>query len=259
MVRAGEVEHGAQIADQAEEIWNWSSPAGQLRAKRRAELIISAAEIVSDSYALELGCGTGLFTRSFAQTGCRIEAVDVSEALLDRARERHEGGRVSFRVDDAEGLSFADGLFDVVIGSSVLHHLHLERALAEIHRVLREGGRIAFAEPNMMNPQIALQRKVPLFRRWAGESPEETAFFRGKLASQLVSAGFVDVNVEPFDFLHPAVPRMLIPMVQGLGQTLEWLPGVREIAGSLIISARRDGSPNPTRLPYSYSTEPTHA
>lgn len=62
MVKAGEIEHGEKIAGQAEAIWNWASPAGKLRAKRRARLIAEAAELSTGMRVLELGCGTGLFT-----------------------------------------------------------------------------------------------------------------------------------------------------------------------------------------------------
>jgi len=245
MVRAGEIEHGRHIAEHAEAIWNWSSAAGRRRATRRASLIIEAAHLSPADRVLELGCGTGLFSERFATTGCRLVAIDVSPALLEHAVARELGDKVEFRVDDAERLSFDDATFDAVVGSSVLHHLDLTQALSEIHRVLKQGGRIAFAEPNMMNPQIALQRSVPLFRRWAGESPEETAFFRRSLAEQLRANGFTNVRIEPFDFLHPVTPRPLIGLVGGLGGMLERIPGVREIAGSLIISGVRPMSDSP--------------
>jgi SAM-dependent methyltransferase len=133
MVRAGEISHGEWIADNAELIWNWASPAGELRAERRARLIAEAARLGPGTLALELGCGTGLFTRSFAQWGGRIVAVDVSPALLERARARQPSGCVTFRLEDAERLSLDDQSFDAVIGSSVLHHLHVDLAMPEIH------------------------------------------------------------------------------------------------------------------------------
>jgi len=241
MVRAGEIEHGRLIADRAEAVWNWSSPAGRQRAARRGRLIIEAAGLSAGDRVLELGCGTGLFSRQFAATGCRLTAIDVSPELLAAASEKVTAGGATFMVADAEDVPFGDGDFDAVIGSSVLHHLDIDRALAEIRRVLRPGGRMAFAEPNMMNPQIALQRSVPLFRRWAGESPEETAFFRRGLARKLRERGFGEVRIEPFDFLHPVTPRALIPVVRGIGEWLEHAPGIREIAGSLMISAVRVG------------------
>lgn len=161
MVKAGEIEHGEKIAGQAEAIWNWASPAGKLRAKRRARLIAEAAELSTGMHVLELGCGTGLFTQSFDETGARIVAIDVSDDLLNHARKKVVSSRVSFLKEDAEALTFEDESFDAVVGSSVLHHLNMDKALSEMLRVLKSGGRFAFAEPNMMNPQIAIQDKVP--------------------------------------------------------------------------------------------------
>ena len=244
MVRTGEIEHGRKIAHDAERVWNWSSPAGQRRARRRASLIAIAARLGPDDDVLELGCGTGLFSESFAATGCRLTAIDVAPALLEIANSRRNAihapkprNQITFRLDDAESMSFHDASFDAVVGSSVLHHLNIDAALNEIRRVLRSGGRVAFAEPNMINPQIALQRSIPALGEWAGESPEETAFVRWRLVGQLKQAGFRSVRVQPFDFLHPTTPRPLIGLVRGMGRAMERLPLVREIAGSLLISA----------------------
>ena len=239
MVRAGEIEHGLLIVEQAEKVWNWSSPAGSERARRRAELILEAAGVEADARVLELGCGTGLFSRIFARTGCQLVALDVSEPLLEQARARTNNPRVEYRLGDAEQLDQPDASFEAVVGSSILHHLNLEPALTEMFRVLKPGGRFAFAEPNMMNPQIALQRHVPFLRRWAGESPEETAFFRGRLSRQLHTVGFMNVNVTPFDFLHPAVPAPLIAIVDRVGRWVERVPVLREISGSLLISGSK--------------------
>jgi hypothetical protein len=49
-----------------EGIWGWGTPAGQVRARRRAELIVSAPELRPGIRALEIGCDTGLFTELFA-------------------------------------------------------------------------------------------------------------------------------------------------------------------------------------------------
>ena len=239
MVRAGEIEHGARLVEHAEQVWGWSSPAGRVRAVRRARLIHERAGLAPGMHVLELGCGTGLFTRVFAQSGASITAIDVSPDLLAKARDHHSDGQIDFLLGDAEELSFPDEMFDRVVGSSILHHLAMERAMSEVHRVLKSGGRIAFAEPNMMNPQVALQRNLGPLRRWAGVSPAETAFFRWRLAKLLTRSGFHQVSVEPFDFLHPAVPRPLIATVRALGEVLECVPVLREISGSLVISAQR--------------------
>lgn len=239
MVRTGEIEHGRRIAGREESIWHWRTPAGRQRVTRRARLIGEAAALGPHTIALELGCGTGIFTRHFAATGARLIAIDVSPDLLSIAAEQESDGDIVYRIDDAETMSFDDASFDAVIGSSVLHHLDIDQALEEIRRVLKPGGRLAFAEPNMMNPQIVFERSTPAVRRWLGVSPEETAFFRWSLAAKLRAAGFAEVRVEPHDFLHPSVPAPLIPIVRRVGGVLEAIPLVREIAGSLLIYARR--------------------
>ena len=239
MVRAGEIEHGLLIASRAETVWNWSTPAGEVRARRRAELIMTACRLGATDHALELGCGTGLFSRMFARTGCRLTAVDVSEPLLEHARRQLTARQVSFQQHDAEALPHAAGSFDVVLGSSVLHHLDLSLALGEAFRVLRPGGRFAFAEPNYLNPQIAAERLIPPVRRWVGASPEETAFVRWPLTRRLERMGFTDVAITPFDFLHPAVPAGAVRFVSRFGKAIERWPVLREIAGSLLIQATK--------------------
>jgi SAM-dependent methyltransferase len=126
-----------------------------------------------------------------------------------------------------------------VYGSSILHHLELDPALGEIRRVLKPGGRLVFAEPNMLNPQILVQKNVPLIKRWLGDTPHETAFVRWPLVARLKRAGFTGARVLPFDFLHPLTPRPLIGLVSGLGAAAERVPILREIAGSCVIVAER--------------------
>lgn len=62
---------------------------GWLRAERRAELIAKGAGLRPGVRVLEIGCGTGMFTEMFARTGAQIVAVEISEALLEKARARH--------------------------------------------------------------------------------------------------------------------------------------------------------------------------
>jgi SAM-dependent methyltransferase len=223
----------------AEGVWGWGTPAGKRRAARRGRLIAEGAELRAGMHVLEVGCGTGNFTEVFAGYGARIIAVDISPELLDLARARGLPlDRISFlekRFEDCE----LDGPFDAVIGSSVLHHLDSVEALTKIFALLKPGGALSFAEPNMLNPQIAVQKNVPWIKERLGDSPDETAFVRWRLARLLRKIGFVDVRITPFDWLHPLTPRPLIGAVSLFGRCAEWVPMVREFAGSLYIQARR--------------------
>ena len=88
---------------------------------------------------------------------------------------------VQYQIQNAYALSYSERVFDSVVGSSVLHHLEIKEALRDIYRVLKPGGTIYFTEPNMLNPQIAIQKNIPWIKRKLGDSPDETAFFRWSL------------------------------------------------------------------------------
>jgi len=236
-----EAAHSRALALRNPELaWGWGSPAGQMRFKRRAALIAEGAYLGPGKSVLEIGCGTGKFTEWFAQSGAKLLAVDLSEELLEKARRRPlNSPKVRFvqgRFEDC-GL---DAPFDAIVGSSILHHLELEPAIHKIMELLRPGGWGCFAEPNILNPQVFVERRFVFLRSWFWYvSPDETAFSRWRLARSLARTGFEEIDIQAFDWLHPAVPEKAIPMVSKLGEWLERLPTIREFAGSLLIRFRR--------------------
>jgi 2-polyprenyl-3-methyl-5-hydroxy-6-metoxy-1,4-benzoquinol methylase len=164
-------------------------------------------------------------------------AVDISPNLLEKAMARnlptHQVRFINKRFEDCN----VDGPFDAVIGSSVLHHLDLELSLVKIFELLKPGGIMSFAEPNMLNPQVFMERK---FRQWfPNVSPDETAFVRWKLQVILLKTGFEKIRITPFDWLHPSTPAKLINIIKQLSHGLEKIPFFREFAGSLHIYACR--------------------
>ena len=158
---AKEIQHGRFLAAHgAGEIWNWESPAGKLRWTRRVKMLSSHLE--HGMRVLEVGCGTGYFTRELARLGPDVTAIDVSPELLEIAKANCSMPNVRYEIQDASALSYSDAMFDSVVGSSVLHHLEIKEALQEIYRVLKPGGAICFTEPNMLNPQIVDTKECPL-------------------------------------------------------------------------------------------------
>jgi SAM-dependent methyltransferase len=231
-----EIQHGRFLAKHgAGEIWNWESPAGRLRWKRRVQML--SDHLRPGITILEIGCGTGYFTRELTQRGADIVAIDVSPDLLEIAKAKSSAPNVRYEIQNACALTYSDATFDSVVGSSILHHLEIEEALREIYRVLKPGGTIYFTEPNMLNPQIAIQKNVPWIKRRLGDSPDETAFFRWSLRRLLEQTGYGDIQIDPFDFLHPKTPVPLIDSLNAFGRFLEKMPVVSEFAGSLYIRA----------------------
>jgi len=175
-----EIEHGKYLAREgAGEVWNWESPAGKKRWQRRVQML--TAHLKPTDKVLEIGCGTGYFTKEIVKTGAFVTAIDISPELLNIAKEEIKETNVSFVLENAYQMTFEANSFDSIVGSSVLHHLEIEKAISEMFRVLKPGGSMYFTEPNMMNPQIAMQKNIPALKRKLGDSPDETAFFRWSL------------------------------------------------------------------------------
>lgn len=198
-----------------------------------------SSHITPEMRVLEIGCGTGYYTKELGKTGASITAIDISPDLLEIARANITSKNIAFKLENAYATTFEDNFFDAVLGSSVLHHLEVEKALREIFRILKPGATVMFTEPNMLNPQIAIEKNIPYIKEKLGDSPDETAFFKWQIKNLLKAVGFQNVSAIPFDFLHPAIPKPLIPFIKTLCMAAEKLPILKEIAGSLYINARK--------------------
>ena len=116
---------------------------------------------------LDAGCGIGDHSLRIAQRGYRCIGVDLSENVLRTAQKnattRGLGSRTSFVCQALEDLAFEDNSFDAVHCRGVLMHIpQWEKALANLCRVLKPGGRIAILESNHKSLEMAI---VLLFRR----------------------------------------------------------------------------------------------
>jgi len=128
---------------------------------------------------LEYGCGPGSCAPDLLAAGATVTGIDISpEAIALAARAAGGGERLRLEVMDAEALAFPAASFDRVCGSGILHHLELTRALPEVARVLKPGGRAAFFEPLGHNPLIALYRRCTPGLRTADERPLRAADLR---------------------------------------------------------------------------------
>jgi len=233
--RQGQAIVGSGIESDA---WGWGGPAGTIRAERRAQFLIEQANLKDGVSCLELGCGTGEFTARLASSGCNLSAVEISDATASICRERLKG-RAEILVGNIEtGEGLAGRRFDAIVGVSVLHHVNMELCLKNTFSLLKPGGRFAFSEPNLANPQIWAERNIGFVKRWRHTTEHETAF-RVKPLRRMLEASGLRVDVcEPFEFLHPSTPRLLIGAVKTLERFLEWTP-LRAIAGSIRVAGQR--------------------
>jgi ubiquinone/menaquinone biosynthesis C-methylase UbiE len=203
-------------------------PIGQEQVLGKLRKLVGAELETGYGRSLEIGAGTGYFSLNLLQAGVVREATctDISPGMVTTLSENAERLGLTVRTAraDAGSLPFADQSFDLVLGHAVLHHLpDLRRSFAEFHRVLRPGGRLAFAgEPSRVGDRIARLPKraatavAPTWRRAlraraappvAAPGSEEQfdhelercvdihAFAPGDLARLARRAGFVETRV----------------------------------------------------------------
>ena len=97
-----------------------------------------------NSRILELGCGNAnQWVNRTLLTGCDVILSDFSEGMVDIAKAKHEKHKnFSFQQIDIQSIPFADESFDIVIANHMLYHVpDLHKALLEVKRVLRPGGK----------------------------------------------------------------------------------------------------------------------
>jgi SAM-dependent methyltransferase len=142
--------------------------------QRRNEAIRVAMRDAVGMQVLEIGSQSWewcLFRYGYQPA--QLTCINISQAELEvgRTHAAKLGVCGDFRKMDAHELEFADESLDAVFGVAILHHLEFDRALREIHRVLREGGKIMFVEPLRHNPVARLVRWLTPHARTPDELP----------------------------------------------------------------------------------------
>jgi ubiquinone/menaquinone biosynthesis C-methylase UbiE len=105
--------------------------------------MLDVARVGRGASVLDVASGPGYVSAAAASRGARTCGLDLSERMVELSRQSHPD--LAFQVGEAEDLPFDDDSFDaVLINFGILHFPDADKALAEAHRVLRPGGRLAF-------------------------------------------------------------------------------------------------------------------
>jgi SAM-dependent methyltransferase len=228
--------------------------------------------------ALDAGCGTGFQTALLAELGYRAHGVDLSAGLLRVARRKL--GAAPLAVAELAALPYPHASFDAVAccGSTLSFVEDPARALAEIGRVLRPGGRLLLECEQRWSLDLGWQLLSSLAgdvlgygaspaRAWRALAPPFSRsiqvdypgyprlrlFTPRELRGLLAAAGLVPVrawgihavtNLIPSTTLHrPRLPRPLRPLyaaLRAVDRVVAARPPARWLANSLVVLARKD-------------------
>lgn len=135
-----------------------------------AELLARMVKAGPNDLAVDLACGPGTLALRFARHVRWICGLDLTPAILDRARRSAaaEGlSNLEFAIGDAQALPFADGSLDIAVTSYSLHHFpDPARTIGEMARVVRRGGRVGILDIFVPNdPQVSeLNNRMEIVR-----------------------------------------------------------------------------------------------
>ena len=150
------MEKNSPIKSGIRKYWDWRSRTYGLDQDRSMhvadkwkEVMQELAESGHGRRALDIGTGTGQFAFYLADQGFNVTGIDLSEKMIEWAREKAFQSRVEidFMTGDAEHLGFEENTFDVVVSRNLLWTLpDPDRAIREWHRVLKPDGRIIVSD-----------------------------------------------------------------------------------------------------------------
>jgi SAM-dependent methyltransferase len=171
--------------------------------------LLNAAGVQRGSRVLDLATGPGYAAAEAAALGASVVGVDMAPSMVELARRLHPA--VEFRVAQAEALPFEDDVFDAAVSNFVVPHLSRpERAISELVRVLRGGGRLALTTWDQAD-RMRLLGVFPDSFADAGATPPPDipagpAFFQfadeEKFANLLTGCGLSGVKVTTVAFEH---------------------------------------------------------
>jgi demethylmenaquinone methyltransferase/2-methoxy-6-polyprenyl-1,4-benzoquinol methylase/phosphoethanolamine N-methyltransferase len=166
------------------------------RAPAIRRLAVELAQVSPGDNVLDVGCGTGslaIEAKAVAGSAGEVHGIDAAPEMIDAARRKAAKGRVDidFQVGLIEDIPFPDHRFDLAVSSFMLHHLpdDLKRkGFAEIHRVLRPGGRFLAVDFGTSGNSLIGHLLTSLFGHGTTHSSVR------ELSAMMEAAGFTQVE-----------------------------------------------------------------
>jgi ubiquinone/menaquinone biosynthesis C-methylase UbiE len=192
---------------------------------------------------LECGCGTGLILERIASFARNAKAIDLSPAMLERARARG----LDVREASVTDIPFENEAFDVVCAFKVLAHVaQIGRALAQMARVTRPGGVVIAEFYNPMSVRGLLKRWGPAgsVSHRTRESAVYTRYDAPWVIPRLLPPSLRIEAVRGVRIVVPSAGAMRVPVVRDLLRKIEWrLADTRAavFAGFYVVVMRKRG------------------
>ncbi len=211
-------------------------PIARDRLRWRAQSFRHMAHLLPGQSILEIGCGKGLFTRQLVQiTHGRnpITAVTFGSSS-DKPADWPESAEWCASESFPETLQGRQ--FDFIVAIDLLDQRNCAVVLQHVYGLLNPGGQVLFYESNPWNVVLKLRRAIA---RALGRSDPRSLLSRGQLYELMSEVGFIRVFAVFNDFVFAPLSPPLIWLLRNLSIILENAPGIRTLAGSILVHAQK--------------------
>ena len=152
-------EHQSKVLDQFTKLAGAFASAPQFTDTEALDLLLAATDASAMDASLDVACGAGVVATHFARKVRHATGIDLTPAMLAKARERQTTagvGNVTWDEGDASCMPYADNSFSIVTSRYAIHHMpEPMRVLAEMTRVCRPSGRVAISDISLPDDQSA--------------------------------------------------------------------------------------------------------
>jgi len=208
-------------------------------------LIVERAGIVEGTRVLDLAAGTGKLARPLAAAGARIVAVDPSTPMLERLRATLPDAET--HVATAEQLPLVSATVDAAVVGQAFHWFVRDRALSEIHRVLRPRGLLALIWNTRDQTDPLQQQLTQVFAPFEGDTPRHRG--TGSADELARSSLFAEFEAHEFALRQELDEDGLVDRVLSVSFVAEAGRAVRARIEAQVRDLAR-GLPRPVVLPY---------
>ena len=237
------VENLREMERTREAYWLRHPSTSPIKLNWRAVTVRHCFHVLPGESVLEIGAGSGLWTAHLTSVLRNENPITAAVFNADLAQQaeahRLPNASVALITDLERDLSAES--FDYVVGTAILCHDRYPENLRQIHRLLKPGGRLLFFEANYWNPQVLVKSLVPPLGRRAGNARCQVGMRKYRLMKTASHQGFTDIEIIPYDIVHPRTPEHLVSTIQQTAFVLEHVPGLREACGTLYIWAKKPG------------------
>lgn len=214
------------------------------KLRLRAITVRHCFHVLPGESVLELGAGSGLWTKHLSETFSGenpITGAVFNDDLWEEASGKWLPNTKFVRTHDL-ARDLPERSFDYIVGTAILCHNLFAQNLGALYRLLKPGGQFLFFEANFWNPQVFTKSVVRPFGKWAGNADCQVGMRKYQLLRVASQQGFTNVDVIPYDIIHPLTPRFLIRWAQSLAFILEHAPLAKDVCGTLYIWAKKPGN-----------------